>query len=98
MFVSRTVSDIFSVQRRSEGFQESGPHRAALARGAANVADGAKFLPRDAIHKRRAVSVMMSVRPSRSCIMSKQLKIVAVECEKETVNKLSSGTIFNDLE
>jgi len=49
------------VTRPNQGFRESGPHRAALARGAENIADGAKFLPRDAMHKRRAVSAMVSV-------------------------------------
>ena len=62
------------------------------------------FLTRDAMHKRdvrrRTVSSWVSVSLSVTFVYCaetvKDTAIVAMECEKETVPKLSNGTIFND--
>ena len=55
----------------------------------------AVFLPRDAMHKR---GLLVSVTFVYCVKTAKDTAIVTMECERETVPKLSSGTIFNDLE
>jgi len=65
------------------------------------------FLPRDAMLQRglccRAVPERLytcpSVRRFVHCVeTAKDTAVVTTECEQETLRKLSSGTIFNDLQ
>jgi len=77
--VQKPLSQQTAVQQSNDAFQvpltEYISHR--LHRG--NQANSTIFLPRDAMHKhnlcRPAVSVCLSVRPSRSCIVSKRVNI-----------------------